>query len=192
MNLREKIVKIMKAGALEKDAQMQAVGKYKYHSIDGVADHLRKQFVKYGITFTYQVLSNKMKITDNGTFVIVKELEMCLTDAESGETITGTEIGVGIDKNDKASGKSTSYAIKTWLTATFMLKGNPDENDAIVPVVAERASTDETTKIRARVVSLGVDEARFLKAADAASFEAIPASRIPALNQMLDQKEKQQ
>ena len=189
MKLREKIVKIMKAGALEKDAKMQAVGKYNYHSIDGVVDHLRRQFVKHGVVFNYTTLEFDMDLRENGTFVVTKKLEIRLTDVESGETISGVEVGIGIDKQDKATGKATSYALKTWLTATFMLKGNPDENDAIVEVVAEQAPASETAELYARVLKLGIDEAKFLKAAEAKSFQTIAANRVLSLSKMLDMKE---
>ena len=107
----------------------------------------------------------------------------CTDDPE--DRLTVTDYGYGIDRQDKGPGKATSYALKTIFTALFMLKGQPDENDAIVPLDVEVISVSEAVALQAEVDAEGIDHQRFLKAADAPSFERIPKNRLGNLRQMI-------
>lgn len=191
MSLAKKINKVIAAGAIEKDGKMQAAGKYNYHTIDGVVDHLRKQFVINGICMTYTVEDHEKELADSGALVTVKKVAITLTDVDNPEdSVRGVEYGYGIDRQDKGPGKATSYALKTWLTAQFMLKGQPDENDEPVRMDVEKITAKESQALLSEVTEQGIDASKFLKAADANSFDNIPASRLKSLRDMLKQRRK--
>ena len=190
-NLHNKINKVRAQGAIEKDGKMVAAGKYNYHSIDGVTDHLRQLFVLHGLTFSYTTVSHELTVQESGTMVTVKELEITIADVDDAtQFVTSREIGYGIDRQDKGPGKATSYALKTFFTAFFMLKGQPDENDEIIPLSEPRCSRAESEELQTSVTEQGIDESKFLKAAQSKTFDGIPAARVGALRAMLAQRRK--
>lgn len=193
-----KIAKIAAMGASKKDGKMTAVGKYNYHTIDGVLDHLRPLLAENDLVVNYSVIEGDVA-AQGGYFNVTKWIEVTITDTETGDQVTGKELAIGIDKNDKGPGKATSYALKTFLVATFALKGLPDENtqpvvmnQATAPARKSGGTVDKVTaeRIRSRVHQLGVDVAKFLSFAGADKFETISPAMVEELDRMLDTKEK--
>lgn len=193
-----KIAAIASHGASEKTGKMTAVGKYNYHTIDGVFDHLRPLLAEHGLVVTYDVTSAD-ESRDGGYFNLTKWIEVTITDVETGDQVSGREIAVGIDKNDKASGKATSYALKTFLVGTFALKGMPDENtQPIVPgqqvpdvnlQSSGPISASQAGQLSSKVKALGIDKSKLLAFAGCDSIEALPSDKYTEVMAIIAKRE---
>lgn len=194
-----KIAAIASQGASKKDGKMQAVGKYNYHTIDGVLDYLRPLLADQGLVVTYDT-SNVEHRFEGGYYICIKEIVVTITDIETGQYIRGMEVGYGIDKNDKGPGKATSYALKTYLVGTFALKGMPDENTQ--PVTPQSAPVDVSAApgkaiaksaaddLAARIKALGIDKDKVLAFAGVDSVYKLSPSKHAELSAIIDQREQ--
>ena len=192
-----KIGRIAARGASEKTGKMTAVGKYNYHTIDGVLDHLRPLLAEEGLVVTYSVTDSDFE-KDGQYYTFTKWVEVVITDVETGHQVTGRELAIGIDKNDKGPGKATSYALKTFLVGTFALKGLPDENtqpvnhaQAVDVAKGDTVGADEVTALKAKIKALGLDSEKILAFAGVDTIDRIHRSKYREVMHIIEQREKQ-
>lgn len=120
-----KLHKIMsEVPVIEKDKTNTFHG-YSYASEAIIKQTIQPLLVKHGILFHLEVGS----VQRTGT---IEHLN-CIyhfTDIESAETLSGSFIGSGEDKGDKATYKAITGAIKYILTSTFLIPtGDDPENE---------------------------------------------------------------
>lgn len=127
---------IAESGAIAKTGTATIGGRYSFHQIDEVVDHLRPLMLKHGVIGLPSVL--QAQSTPRPAF---KDGVQVRTDQHAEASIAVTYVNVddpqdrteallawgeGLDVSDKAMGKATSYALKNHLLAMFMLRGQPD------------------------------------------------------------------
>jgi len=136
-NIYQRLLAIVEeAGALKKTGTATIGGRYSFHQVDEVVDHLRPLFVKHGVVPLPSVLDctvREIPITraDGSTRVDhLSEVQLAMVyvnvDRPEDKTPAFTAFGEGVDVSDKSTGKATSYALKNHLLAMFHLRGQPD------------------------------------------------------------------
>lgn len=155
-NIYQKINAVLEEGkSLEKTGEMRGQG-FKFHQTDEVLAFLRPLLSRHGINMSYTVLEHSCDYREyagkDGPKLekqTVKTVQIRLTNVDEPlDFIEGIEFGYGVDPMDKGPGKATSYAIKTWLLNTFLLRGQP--NEEFVPLSESPAGPD----IIANILSL--------------------------------------
>jgi hypothetical protein len=116
---------------------------YKFVRSADVANEVRKQLVKLGIAFTYDVLEQEHweSLTKSGGinhFCSIR-VRCTFTDSDTGETMSGCVVGWGTDSQDKAPYKAMTGAVKYALRMNFLI---PDE--AADPEVQEEKNSDDS------------------------------------------------
>lgn len=120
---------------LQKDKSSSAL-KYSYVSHDKVTETLRPYFLKHGVYYyVTQTSCQHEQLSDrNGNPVVFTTVGIDITfiDSDSGEQITCSGYGTGLDPSDKSVGKAISYAVKYVLLKTLGLAtGDDPEQDQI-------------------------------------------------------------
>ena len=148
-NLFQRLLAVMDdVGAIGKGGQAdKSIGGFMFHSIDDVSNALRAPCIKHGVFISVTVARGrddlpaiKTSIREiqksgrdgSGSYVQVERrseiiLDITFVNADNPEdNFTVQGFGEGLDYGDKASGKATSYALKTVLLANFQMRGQPD------------------------------------------------------------------
>ncbi len=201
-NIYQRINALLDEGvALEKTGKMEGGGgNYMFHQTDEVLSRLRPMLVRHGIGLSYTVEAHscdRFDVTTKGNPPITttqkqteKTIKIRLTNVDNPEDyIQGTEVGYGLDSQDKGPGKATSYAIKTWLLNIFMLRGQPDEDglESLDGLIGGKDLDDLITLI----AETKSDEKKLLERAGAKSLEQIKYSQLGVITKVLqDRKAK--
>lgn len=112
---------------------------YKAVTHDDVTRLLHQEFVKEKLVMLPNVVSSKLeemsiqgKKGSYQVFASTQEVEVSIINAEKPEEfITSKAFGFSFDTQDKAIGKSYSYAVKYALLKMFMLESSDNEEDRI-------------------------------------------------------------
>ena len=147
----------------EKDKAMSFGGKpgYRYLSIDKMKRNLLPVFMSVGLDFKldYKSIEQHNEIgamSQHWTIVC----EVTLTDVDTGYSETTTVFGESGDSGDKAIGKASTYALKTWLADTFMLidgiDPDADSSEAFAPKVFTPKTDKEQDEIKSKAFSNGI------------------------------------
>lgn len=177
---------LLESEGVKKTGQMQGAGSYAFHSIDDVQSHLRPLFQKHGLVLTTDVVDHEHRQDGGGRGLTIKTVACVITCADTGHQIEGREVGYGIDGQDKGPGKATSYAVKTWLLNTFMLKGQPDED--VLGRFDDFIDDDQQAEIEQLLVETSSDRDKFLKVVKANAVSHIKKSRYHAAIKALEGK----
>lgn len=196
LNLYQRINAVLAEGkSLQKTGKMSGSGgSYNFHQTDELLSFLRPLLVEHGIHFSYSVvehaLENRTIEGRNGTRherETVKKIACRLVNVDDpSEIVEGTEIGYGLDSQDKGPGKATSYAVKTWLLNVFMLRGQPDEES--IETFDGWIGGEMLEEIQSLVLESGSDVAKILKLAKAESVEKILISKAGIIRDLLKKK----
>ena len=146
----------------EKDKAMSYGNKpgYRYLSVDKMKRNLLPVFMAVGLDFK---LSYR-EIEDRGTLSSLPvhwtiECDATLTDIETGYSETTSVYGESGDSLDKGLSKASTYALKTWLSDTFMLVDGIDPDADPTDGGAIKSYTLKTDKekdeIKSKVLSNG-------------------------------------
>lgn len=196
MNIFQRINAVLGEGkALEKTGKMDSSGgNYSFHQTDEVLSFLRPLLVKHGIHFSYSVVNHVVNMREiagkhgpRSERETIKSVACRLTNVEDGtDFFEGVEIGYGLDSQDKGPGKATSYAVKTWLLNTFMLRGQPDEEN--IDTFDGYIGGDRLDEIRTLILESAADESKILKLAGADRLEHILLSKAGIIQGLLEKK----
>lgn len=139
---------------------------YPYLSIDKIKGQMGSMFARNGVEIIprFTDLAFKPAIGNMSQHVT---LTLCMTavDADTGSSIEYVIFGEAGDSGDKAISKAQSYALKTWLSTTFLLSEgfDPDAVDASqelpdTPKIFTRTPIDEV-EMRSKVLDAGIKPA---------------------------------
>lgn len=108
--------------------------KYDYVYESDLVDHIRNKLAEQGIAIFPSVTAHtveEIKDARNRTaYLTTVTLEVSLIDGESGDMVTTTWVGQGLDNGDKGYYKAYTGAIKYFLLKTFLIStGDDPEND---------------------------------------------------------------
>ena len=133
-NIATKILSLMQACEyIQKEAENKEQ-KYKYVPDAAIMRKINPELVKNKIIAIpeFSVISEKDKPTKSGSvwqFVSV-QCVLTLIDAESGEKLTVTSLGSGVDSGDKAVAKAQTMAMKyAWMKLLQVETGDDPEAD---------------------------------------------------------------
>lgn len=126
---------------------------FKYVSVEKMKRNLLPVFLDAGLDFKfdYQNLQKSESIGSMSQHWIL-ECTATLTDIDTGYSETATVFGEAGDSGDKAIGKASTYALKTWLSDTFMLIDGIDP-EAEPEMVSSRVFIPKTDKEQEEVKS---------------------------------------
>jgi hypothetical protein len=104
---------------------------YSYASEAAIKDHLHDAFAKHGLVMLPpDVISieDVQKTSDKGKTETVTTIHMRLgvADPETGESVTGTIFGRGVDNADKGPYKAITGGLKYFLTTLFLIPTGDD------------------------------------------------------------------
>lgn len=196
-NIYQRVNDLLDEGvALEKTGRMEGGGgNYMFHRTDELLSLLRPMLVRHGIGLSYSVDGHsceKIEMPAKGTAPPTvqkqteKTIKIRLTNVDNPEDyIQGTEVGYGLDSQDKGPGKATSYAIKTWLLNIFMLRGQPDEDglDSLDGFIGGSDLDD----LKALIAETKTDETALLRRAGVLSLEKLKYSQIGIITKRLNE-----
>lgn len=126
---------------------------FKYLSVEKMKRNLLPVFLDAGLDFKFDY-QNLQKSEAIGSMSQHWTLECVatLTDIDTGYFETTTVFGEAGDSGDKAIGKASTYALKTWLSDTFMLIDGIDP-DAEPEMVSSRSFVPKSDKEQEEVKS---------------------------------------
>lgn len=139
-NIHQRILAVIaELGKVDKDG-MSAEG-YHHHKIDTIVGALRPLLVKHGVLMTYSAVAEKCHLesivlqkTDakgrprqvvQSAAQTVTEITLWNVD-DPADKLTALSWGQGLNNSDKAAAIAISYSLKSWLLATFQLRGQED------------------------------------------------------------------
>lgn len=136
---------------------------YPYLSIDKMKGNLNPLFVKYGleVVISYEELTFRGAIGNMSQHVTLTMVADVI-DIETGEYIRYRTQGEAGDSGDKALSKAQTYALKSWLSGTFMLADGFDPNfidDSDVPEgfrQFNRKTPTEEVEMKSAVLDKGI------------------------------------
>jgi len=108
----------------EKDGVYSAGGRigYRYLTVAKMKRNLLPIFMECGLDFKFDYQNlQKFEAIGNMSQHWVLECTATLTDVDTGYSETSVVYGEAGDSGDKALGKASTYALKLWLSNTFML-----------------------------------------------------------------------
>jgi hypothetical protein len=130
INLLKKINAAMaKVTYIQKD-KTNSFHKYNYASIDAIKDHVQAAFIEVGLVFTTttKILSVATGLgKDQKESLTTVQLDYSLYDAASGESLSGSGVGTGMDSGDKGVYKAISGALK-YILGTILLFATGDDD----------------------------------------------------------------
>lgn len=127
-NLFQRMNDVMRAldGKIEKDGAVTYGNKYKYVSIAGLTNEIRRALVENGLAFFADLV-----IEDRSGKSLIQTYKCTLVNADSPEDkIEMLMCGTANDQSPTASGICLSYAVKNCFLKTFCLAGDDDDAEA--------------------------------------------------------------
>jgi len=136
--------------------------KYKYAKAEDVTAAIKPLLIKHGVIVTPETIRCDIMPagkTKNGTpmFLTTVLIKFTFTHAESGESMSGTVPGQGLDMGDKGSNKAVTGAMKYMLMNAIMTAADGADAEADPVADQEREPSpapDNTERIIARIVEL--------------------------------------
>ncbi len=130
-------------------------GRNDFHRYDYVyeadlVDHIRDKLAEHGVAIFPSVADHSVEEMQDArnrtTYLTTVTLDVTLIDGESGDMLTTTWVGQGMDSADKGYYKAYTGAIKYFLMKTFLIStGDDPELDDDQPAV-NRSRPKTTTK----------------------------------------------
>lgn len=131
------------AAIIEKTKPKDKEGmKYSFVSHDDVAEMMKPLFKTYGIATKISIKESEIiqfnavkqgdnKKTESTAYLAKVKMDVDFINIDKPEDKMTTEgwIGMGLDSQDKAPGKATTYALKYCLLKTFLLESRDDVED---------------------------------------------------------------
>jgi hypothetical protein len=117
---------------------------YDYVTESDLVDHIRDKLADQGVAIFPSVRDHhiaEMQDARNRTvYLTTVTLDVTLVDGESGDMMTTTWIGQGLDNSDKGYYKAYTGAIKYFLLKTFLIStgDDPERDEAPRPVQGSR------------------------------------------------------
>lgn len=104
---------------------------YNYITESDLVDSLRGKLAEHGIALFPSVREHAMKETKDHRgkpqFLSTVTLDLTFVDGESGDEMTTSWVGQGVDAGDKAYYKAYTGAFKYGLMKTFLVTGEDDD-----------------------------------------------------------------
>ncbi len=138
-------------------------GRNDFHGYDYVyesdlVDHIRDKLAEQGVAIFPSVREHSVAELEDGRgrtqYLTTVTLDVSLVDGESGDQMTTTWVGQGLDSGDKGYYKAYTGAIKYFLLKTFLIStgDDPETEDVEPPASAprrkprpsQRAANDES------------------------------------------------
>ena len=107
---------------------------YDYVTESDLVDHIRDKLAEQGVAIFPSVRDHEVAETEDQrkrtVYLTTVTLDVTLVDGESGDMITTTWVGQGMDQGDKGYYKAYTGAIKYFLLKTFLIStGDDPERD---------------------------------------------------------------
>ena len=176
--------------------------RYDYVYESDLVDHIRDKLAEQGVAIFPSVADHSVTSTEDGkgrtSYLTTVTLDVTLIDGESGDLITTTWVGQGLDSGDKGYYKAYTGALKYFLLKTFLISTGDDpeeEEESASPPAAKptgRLSEEERWGERRAELSALLEEcieeqARtaferlYVKRMGAKSLDEIDSSKIGAM-----------
>lgn len=160
---------------------------FNYTSEALVKGEFHKHFLRHGILFFCNEVEcsterHQSKENKPAGYLTTITLEITLTHMESGESETFRASGQGYDSTDKSVGKAYSYAIKTWLLNSFLVRtgedADVDENGEKLEIeTIETVFADKLKELRAYEVKKGSAKEKYAEIlGDAKTYSGAPVA----------------
>lgn len=128
MSIHKKILDLMKIVKVTKDGNNKFHG-YKFVSHAGLMAEIQPRLLELGLTATKNAEVLGVVTTEGGLATIAK-VTITLTDSETGESVSSSGLGQGVDKGDKAAMKAFTAADKyAWTGLLNSSAGDDPEAD---------------------------------------------------------------
>ncbi len=114
--------------------------KYDYVYESDLVDHIRDKLAEQGVALFPSVSEHDVKEMEDArnrtVYLTTVTLDITMIDGESGDMMTTTWVGQGLDNGDKGYYKAYTGAIKYFLLKTFLIStgDDPERDDAPRPV----------------------------------------------------------
>ena len=162
-------------------------GRNDFHNYDYVyesdlVDHIRDKLAEQGVAIFPSVREHNVQemqdARNKSVFLTTVTLDVTLIDGESGDQITTTWVGQGLDNGDKGYYKAYTGAIKYFILKTFMIStgDDPEQDEAPRPVNGPRKSA--ATKEPPRAANSDTDDQSDRREAYATEFRALLAESV--------------
>lgn len=144
--------------------------KYDYVTESDLVDHIRDKLAKKGVALFPSVREHhteEMQDAKHRTvFLTTVMLDVTLIDGESGDMMTTSWVGQGLDNADKGYYKAYTGAIKYFLLKTFMIStgDDPEIDDAPRPI-QRRQKPASKNKMASRTTRIVKDTAKSVESA---------------------------
>jgi hypothetical protein len=163
--------------------------KYDYVTESDLVDHIRDKLAEHGVAIFPSVrehdvieMEDQRKRT---VYLTTVTLEISLVDGESGDTMTTTWIGQGLDQSDKGYYKAYTGAMKYFLMKTFMIStGDDPEQDDVSREPAKMSHADTFVSLLDEVADKGSREqfvALYVSRMKAQKLDDIDSSKVGAM-----------
>lgn len=212
LNVYQRIAAVMSDVAyLQKDSEVAK--QYKALSIEAFISHIRVACLRHGIVivpsnqnafvrhlpgFTKKTNSDGVVWKNADAFRTEAYLTMRVVNVDVPEDFVElTTFGVGLDENDKDSGKALSYAFKHGLMKLFMIEtGETERSPYAPPPEVETISGEKFSILRKLAESAKLSEEKLCSSVGVEKLEDFPEAKfdetVAALNQRIDRiKEKE-
>lgn len=121
MGLYKKLLEVMKKIPEIQKSGYNSFHDYRYATEEDIVKPIRSLLIEHGVLLISKVLNTETTTTDKGEFLVTQTLEFKFVDVDTGETLTCTWVGAGIDKGDKGVYKAQTGALKYFLLKTFLI-----------------------------------------------------------------------
>ncbi len=123
--------------------------KYDYVYEADLVDHIRDKLAEQGVAIFPSVAAHSVEETDEGrktSYLTTVTLDITLVDGESGDMMTTTWVGQGMDNGDKGYYKAYTGAIKYFLMKTFLISTGDDPEYEEAPAPRQPRSSQSSSK----------------------------------------------
>lgn len=163
--------------------------KYDYVTESDLVDHIRDKLAEHGVAIFPSVRAHDVVEMEDQrkrtVYLTTVTLDISLVDGESGDTMTTTWIGQGIDQSDKGYYKAYTGAMKYFLMKTFMIStGDDPEQDEVTREPTKTSPTDTFVGLLDEVLDKGAREqfvALYVSRMKAQKLEDIDAAKVGAM-----------
>ena len=181
-NIYQRLAAAMGSVTYVQKANTKATGlKYNVVTHDAVTAKVRPALLAQGVI--YHPISQT--VNQNGNRTEVEMVIRFVNIDQPDDCIDVPTFGYGIDAQDKGPGKAVSYAVKYALLKTLGLETG---DDADLDNQPHEITPEQFVAMRDAVEESGADEAKFLKAFKAASWQQFPPAKYDEAMKLLAKK----